>query len=353
VSAETPPPPATDLLLYRTEDGRDRVEVRLDGETVWLSQAQMAALFETTKQNISLHLRNIFAEGELDPDRTVKEYLTVRSEGSRRVSRNVAHYRLEAIIAVGYRVRSRRGTQFRQWATAQLRELVVKGFVLDDARLKSGQNMGVDYFDELLERIRDIRASEKRFYQKIRDIYALAVDYDPRAEETRAFFQEVQNKLHFAVSGKTAAEPIAERADAGEPNMGLTTWRGAKVRKADVTVAKNYLNADEMAALNRLVTMYLDFAEDQANRRRQIFQRDWRRKLDAFLELNDRDVLGSAGRVTKAAADALARTRYDEFHAARVAQQDARAELEHDAELRALEAQAAKAQPYPPEDDTP
>ena len=353
MSRDPASPPSTDLLLYRTEDGRDRIEVRLQDETVWLSQAQMAELFETTKQNISLHLRNIFDEGELDPARTIKDYLTVRSEGRRQVSRNVTHYRLEAIIAVGYRVRSRRGTQFRRWATAQLQELVVKGFVLDDERLKAGRNVGVDYFDELLERIRDIRASEKRFYQKIRDIYALAVDYDPKDDQTRGFFKEVQNKLHFAVSGKTAAELIADRADATQPNMGLTTWKGAKVRKADVTVAKNYLNANEIAALNRLVTMYLDFAEDQANRRRQIFQRDWRRKLDAFLELNDRDILGSAGRVTKAAADALARERYDQFHAARVEQDDARAELEHDAALRAIEDQATRARSRTPEDDAP
>lgn len=348
MSAGTPPTaPATDLLLYRTDDGRSRIEVRLHDETVWLTQAQMADLFETTKQNISLHLRNIFDEGELDPARTVKDYLTVQNEGGRRVSRELAYYSLEAILAVGYRVRSRRGTQFRQWATARLHEYVVKGFAMDDERLKAGRNPGVDYFDELLERIRDIRASEKRFYQKVRDIYKLAVDYDPKAEETREFFQEVQNKLHFAVSGKTAAELIAERADATQPNMGLTSWKGDRVRKVDVTVAKNYLNADEVAALNRLVTMYLDFAEDQANRRQQIFQRDWRRKLDAFLELNDRDILGSAGRVSKVAADAFAREQYDRFHAGRIAQADARAALEHDAELRAIEERAAQDRPNP------
>lgn len=346
-----PPAPPTDLLLYRTEDGRDRIEVRLHGDTVWLTQAQMAELFETSVPNINQHLSHIYAEGELDPQATLQDYLIVRNEGSRQVSRRINHYSLEAILAVGYRVRSRRGTQFRQWATARLREYVVKGFAIDDERLKAGGHPGLDYFDELLERIRDIRASEKRFYQKIRDIYALAVDYDPKADETRAFFQEVQNKLHFAVSGKTAAELIAERADAALPNMGLTTWKGAKVRKADVTVAKNYLNADEIAALNRLVTMYLDFAEDQANRRRQIFQRDWRRKLDAFLELNDRDVLGSAGRVSKRAADALAREQYEQFHAARIAQDDARAALDHDAELRALEDRAAQAA-QPPAPDT-
>ncbi len=293
----------SDLLLYRTDDGRDRIEVRLQDETVWLSQAAMANLFETTKQNISLHLRNIFDEGELEEEATVKEYLTVRQEGRREVQRSVAHYNLEAIIAVGYRVRSRRGTQFRRWATERLREYLVKGFALDDERLKAGTNIGSDYFDELLERIRDIRASEKRFYQKIRDIYALAVDYDPQAEETQSFFRIVQNKLHFAVAGKTAAELIAERADASQPNMGLTSWKGAKVRKGDVTIAKNYLNENEVSSLNRIVTMYLDFAEDQAKRRRQIFQRDWRDKLDAFLQLNDREVLQDAGKVTKVVAD--------------------------------------------------
>ena len=353
MSPDAPPPPSTDLLLYRTDDGRDRIEVRLHGETVWLTQAQMAELFETSVPNINQHLSRIYAEGELDPRATLQDYLIVRNEGARQVSRRINHYNLDAVLAVGYRVRSRRGTQFRQWATARLRDYVVKGFAMDDERLKAGRNQGLDYFDELLERIRDIRASEKRFYQKIRDIYALAVDYDPKADETRAFFKEVQNKLHFAVSGKTAAELIVKRADASQPNMGLTTWKGAKVRKADVTVAKNYLNADEMAALNRLVTMYLDFAEDQANRRRQIFQRDWRRKLDAFLELNDRDVLGSAGRVTKAAADALARDQYDRFHAARIAQDDARASLDHDAELRAIEDRATHARQRQAQEDTP
>lgn len=334
---------ASDLILYRTEDGRDRIEVRLEDDTVWLSQAAMAELYETTVANVNIHLKNIYADGELAENRTFKDYLIVAREGGREVKRRVKHYRLEVIIAVGYRVRSRRGTQFRRWATERLSEYLVKGFTLDDQRLKAGDNIGSDYFDELLERIRDIRASEKRFYQKIRDIYALAVDYDPRAEETQQFFRVVQNKLHFAVSGRTAAELIAERADASQPNMGLTAWKGARVRKGDVTVAKNYLNAEEMAALNRIVTMYLDFAEDQARRRRQIFQRDWRAKLDAFLQLNDRDVLHSAGRVSKQVADQLAREQYDRFHAQRLADEHRRAELAHDEELRALEQLASSA----------
>jgi hypothetical protein len=298
--------PASHLLLYQTDDGRQRIEVRLEDETVWMSQVGMAELFQTTKQNISLHLKNIFEEGELAPEATVKEYLTVRTEGNRNIKRKIAHYNLEAIITVGYRVRSRRGTQFRKWATERLNEFLVKGFTMDDARLKAGTNVGSDYFDEMLERIRDIRSSEKRFYQKTRDIYKLAVDYDPKAEETLEFFRVVQNKLHFAVSGKTAAELIAERADASKDNMGLTSWKGAVVRKGDVTIAKNYLDEEEIENLNRIVTMYLDFAEDQAKRRRQVLMKTWREKLDAFLELNERDILLSAGKVSKAIADKLA-----------------------------------------------
>jgi hypothetical protein len=309
---------ASHLLLYRTEDGRQRIEVRLEGETVWMTQVTMADLYQTTKQNVSLHLKNIYEEGELEPEATVKEYLTVRTEGTREVSRRLAHYNLEAIISVGYRVRSHRGTQFRQWATERLNEFLVKGFTMDDERLKAGANIGSDYFDELLERIRDIRSSEKRFYQKIRDIYKLAIDYDPKAEETLEFFRIVQNKLHFAVSGRTAAELIAERADARKPNMGLTTWKGAKVRKGDVTVAKNYLNEEELQQLNRIVTMYLDYAEDQANRRRQIFMRDWREKLDAFLEFNEREILTNAGSVRKAVADRLAADQYEIFNRQRL-----------------------------------
>ena len=333
---------ASDLVLYRTEDGRDRIEVHLEDETVWLSQAAMADLFETTVPNINIHLKNIFEEGELHEEATFKDYLIVRQEGSREVQRTVKHYNLEAIIAVGYRVRSRRGTQFRRWATERLREYLVKGFAMDDERLKAGSNIGSDYFDELLERIRDIRASEKRFYQKIRDIYALAVDYDPSAEDTQNFFRVVQNKIHFAVSGKTAAELIAERADAKKPNMGLTAWKSDKVRKGDVTIAKNYLNEDELTILNRLVTMYLDFAEDQAKRQRQIFQRNWRDKLDAFLRLTDRDVLQNAGRVKKELADKLAQEQYEVFHASRLTEEGRRAELEHEEELHRLEERLAQ-----------
>jgi hypothetical protein len=327
-------PVQSQMLLYRTEDGRTRIEVRLQDETVWMTQATMAELYQTTPQNITLHLKAIYQEGELDPQATCKEFLQVQSEGSREVSRNRKFYNLPAIIAVGYRVRSLRGTQFRRWATERLNEYLVKGFTMDDERLKAVRNIGFDYFDELLERIRDIRSSEKRFYQKIRDIYKLAVDYDPKAEETQEFFSIVQNKLHFAIAGKTAAELIAERADAAKPNMGLTSWKGAKVRKADVTIAKNYLNAAEIEGLNRIVTMYLDFAEDQARRHRQIFMRDWRKKLDAFLQLNERDILNNPGKVSKAVADQLALEQYDVFHQHRLTEEAREETLADDAELK-------------------
>ena len=329
-------PTKSQILLYTTEDGKQRIEVSLDGETVWLTQAMMAELYQTTPQNITMHLRAIYKEGELDEGATCKEYLQVQQEGNRQVSRSRKLYNLSAILAVGYRVRSHRGTQFRQWATERLNEFLIKGFVLDDERLKEGKHLGTDYFDELLERIRDIRASEKRFYQKIRDIYKLAVDYDPKAEETLEFFSIVQNKLHFAISGKTAAELIAERADSSRPNMGLTSWKGAKVRKHDVTIAKNYLNKDELDQLNRIVVMYLDYAEDLAMRRRQIFMRGWRKKLDAFLQFNERDILTDTGKVSKAVADRLALEQYEIFQAHRLSDEAETEALEDDAELRRI-----------------
>jgi hypothetical protein len=322
------------FLLYQTEDRRARVEVRLQDETVWMTQAAMAELYQTTPQNITIHLRAIYKDGELDETATCKEYLQVQSEGPRRVSRNRKFYSLPVIIAVGYRVRSLRGTQFRRWATERLKEYLVKGFTMDDDRLKAVRNIGSDYFDELLERIRDIRSSEKRFYQKIRDIYKLAVDYDPKAEETLEFFSIVQNKLHFAISGRTAAEMIAARADASKPNMGLTSWKGGKVQKGDVTVSKNYLNEVEIEGLNRIVTMYLDYAEDQARRQRQIFMRDWRKKLDAFLQFNERDILDHPGKVSKTVADQLALDQYEIFHRHRLAEEARQENLADDAELK-------------------
>lgn len=325
------------LVLYQTEDGKTRIEVRLQDETVWLTQKLMAELFQTTKQNISLHIQNVFDEGELSPEATVKEYLTVQTEGSRQVNRPVDFYNLDMIISVGYRIKSHVATRFRQWATQRLREYIIKGFTMDDERLKEVNNIGLDYFDEMLERIRDIRSSEKRFYQKIRDIYKLAVDYDPTAEETLEFFRIVQNKLHFAISGKTAAEIISERADSSKPNMGLTSWKGAKVRRGDVTIAKNYLNENEIAGLNRIVNMYLDYAEDQAKRHRQIFMCDWRKKLDAFLKFNERDILTNAGKVTKEIADNLALEHYEVFNRNRLAKEAKEEALADDEELKKIE----------------
>ncbi|MFB3884339.1 MAG: virulence RhuM family protein [Thermodesulfobacteriota bacterium] len=320
--------PSSEILFYQTEDGRNRIEVHLENETVWLTQASMAELFQTTPQNITLHLKNIYGEGELHEAATCKDYLQVQNEGSRQVRRSRRFYNLEAIIAVGYRVKSHRGTQFRRWATERLREYLVKGFAMDDERLKEGRNIGADYFDELLERIRDIRASEKRFYQKIRDIYKLAIDYDPEAEETKEFFQIVQNKLHWAITGKTAAELIAERADSSKPNMGLTSWKGIKVRRTDVVVAKNYLNIEEIGELNRIVVMYLDYAEDQAHRRKPLYMRDWREKIDAFLKFNERAILGDAGKVSMEVAKALATEEYDKFNQRRLAEEAGKEEEE-------------------------
>lgn len=317
------PPGASEILFYQGEDGRSRVQVRLEQGTVWLSQRLLAELFDKDVRTINEHIQNIFDEGEHDPAATIRKFRIVQTEGKREVSRLVDHYNLEVVLAVGYRVRSSRGTQFRRWATERLREYVVKGFVLDDERLKQGRGPTPDYFDELLERIRDIRASERRFYQKLCDLYALAVDYDASASATKEFFQVVQNKLHWAVTGHTAAEIIAARAKADDPNMGLTSWRGAKVRKADVTVAKNYLSEDEIRQLNRVVTMYLDYAEEQATRRKTLTMREWREKLDGFLQFNEREVLKDAGRVSAEVAQRLALAAYERFEGRRRAEEAA------------------------------
>lgn len=336
------PPPSSSLVLYQSEDGRTRVQCRFEDDTIWLTQAQMAELFQTTVANINLHLKAIFAEGEQRPEATIKSCLIVRTEGTRQVSRPVLHYSLPAILAVGYRVRSPRGTQFRQWATARLEEYLVKGFVLDDERLKNPPGPGVpDYFDELLERIRDIRASERRMYLRVRDILALAADYNPSGADTHRAFQIIQNKLHFAATGRTAPELIAERADASQPNMGLMTWKGARVQRPDVTVAKNYLREAEIAELNRIVVMFLDYAEDQAERRKQVFLRDWQRKLDEFLTFNERAVLPHAGQVTREEADQKATSEYERFAERRRHESEVRGEADA---IRALE-QAAKALP--------
>lgn len=304
--------PSGTLVLYQTEDGRSRIECRFEAETLWLSQALIAELFQVTVPTVNEHLKGIFGEGELTPEATIRKFRIVRREGSREVRRSIEHYSLPAILAVGYRVRSKRGTQFRQWATERLEEYLVKGFTMDDRRLRNPPGPGqVDYFDELLERIRDIRASERRIYLRLREILALAADYAPPEPETQAFFQKVQNKLHFAVTGKTAPELIAERADAALPNMDLTNWKGEVVRKGDVTVAKNYLREEEIAELNRIVVMFLDFAEDQARRRRQIFLANWQSRLDDFLRLNERPILEDAGKVRREDADAHAEEEYE------------------------------------------
>jgi len=321
---------SSEIILYQTEDGQTRIEVRLEDESVWLTQIMMADLFQTSVPNINIHIRNILEEGELLAEATIKEYLIVRSEGPRQVTRPVKFYNLDMILAVGYRVRSHRGVQFRRWATERLREYLVKGFTMDDERLKEGRILGTDYFDELLERIRDIRVSEKRFYQKIRDLYALSIDYDVKAEETLEFFGIVQNKLHWAIAGKTAAEIIKEHADAGKPNMGLTSWKGTKVRRTDVTVAKNFLTADEISELNRIVVMYLDYAEDQARRWRPLYMRDWRARLDAFLKFNEREILEHAGKVSMEVAQALALDEYEKFNQRRLAEEAGREALADD-----------------------
>jgi hypothetical protein len=307
-----------ELIIYQTDDGQSKIECRLVDRTIWLSQILMAELFNRTKQNISLHLANLFEEGELDEDSVVKYFLTTAADGK---SYKVAHYNLEAILAVGFRVKSLQGTQFRRWANTQLQELIVKGFVMDDERLKNppvpGTSEVPDYFDELLERIRDIRASERRMYLRVREIFALAADYDSSRNETTKFFRIIQNKLHFAVTGKTAAELILERADQTSVNMGLTVWKGDILRKGDVTIARNYLDKEEINELNRIVTMWLDFAEDQSKRRKQVFLEMWQERLDEFLKFNDRAVLPNAGSVSKKEADTKAEEEYQQFAAKR------------------------------------
>jgi len=312
---------SSEILFYQDENGMSRIEVRLEDKTVWLSQKLLAELFQKDIRTVNEHIKNIYKEGELAPESTIRKFRIVQIEGEREVSRTIDFYNLDMVLAVGYRVRSHRGTQFRRWATERLREYLVKGFVMDDERLKEGKSIGADYFDELLERIRDIRASEKRFYQKIRDIYKLSIDYDPKAETTQEFFQIVQNKLHWAITGQTAAEIIAGRADASKTNMGLTGWKGAKVRKADATIAKNYLNEKEIRQLNRIVTMYLDYAEEQAERQTPIYMKDWKEKLDAFLEFNQRDILKHPGKVSTEIAHQLAFDEYEKFNQRRLAEE--------------------------------
>ncbi|MEQ5124017.1 virulence RhuM family protein [Morganella morganii] len=316
MSDNLPEAPQGEFILFRSEDGQTRVECRFESDTLWLSQAEIANLYQITPQAITQHIKAIYEEGELVQNSTCKSFLQVRQEGNRRVNRNTLHYNLSMILAVGYRVRSVRGTQFRQWATQTLEQYLIKGFVMDDERLKNppiGQSVVPDYFDEMLERIRDIRASERRVYLRVKEIFTMAADYEPSNKETNRFFQTIQNKLHFACTGMTAAELIASRADASQPDMGLTSYKSDEVRKADVTVAKNYLRENELKELNRIVNMWLDFAEDQALRRKQVFLQDWDTKLEQFLSFNDREVLQGAGGISKKAADEKAKEVFDVF----------------------------------------
>lgn len=328
-----------ELILYTTDDGAAIIGLRAVDGTVWLSQREIADLFDKDVRTINEHIHNVFAEGECDPEATIRKFRIVQTEGSRQVEREVDTYNLDVILAVGYRVRSPRGTQFRRWATSVLREYLVKGFAMDDARLKQAEQW--DYFDEWLARIRDIRASEKRFYQKVRDLYTTAIDYDKTSEQAQVFFKKVQNKMLWAVTGKTAAELIESRSDPRAANMGLTSWKGSVVRKGDVGTAKNYLAAEEVKELNRIVVMYLDYAEDQAKRRRPVTMAEWADKLDAFLSFNDRDVLTHAGRLRMDVAKKLAAERFEVFDANRRAAEALAADEADVAELEEME-KAAK-----------
>ena len=300
------------IIIYQTESGETKLDVRFQDETVWLTQKLMAELFQTTPQNITIHLKNIFEEGELEEKATCKDFLQVQIEGGREVKRKRAYYNLDAIISVGYRIKSHIATKFRQWATSQLREYIVKGFVLDDERLKN-PDLPFDYFEELEQRIQDIRTSEKRFYRKITDIYATSVDYDPTLEISIGFFKTVQNKLHWAITGQTASEIITERADSSKTNMGLTSWRGVNIRKYDVSIAKNYLKENELSELNNLVEQYLIYAKGQAQRRVPMYMNDWVTKLNGFLTLNDREILNNAGSISHEIGKENAEREYQKY----------------------------------------
>lgn len=327
---------AFEILFYSTPEKTTSVEVYFEGETFWLSQKKMAELFNVEVNTINYHLKEIFSSGELHKEATIRKFRIVQNEGGREVSREVEFYNLDAIIAVGYRVNSKEATAFRIWATNTLKEFIIKGFVLDDERLKQGAKIGKDYFDELLERIREIRASERRFYQKITDIYAgCSIDYDPNSEITTEFYKTVQNKLHWAITGKTAAELIAERADSSKHNMGLTNWKqgpSGKILKTDVRIAKNYLQKEELAALNRIVVMYLDYAENQAARNIPMTMKDWIEKLDGLLQFNDYSVLQNAGKISHEIAISLAVAEYDKFRVI----QDKSFESDFDKEVKKL-----------------
>lgn len=318
-----------ELVIYQSADGLVKIQPRFENETIWMSQAEIAELFQTTQQNVSQHIANIIEESELDPVSTHKKFLLVRQEGTRMVEREIDHFNLDMIISVGYRVKSVIATRFRIWATERLREYLIKGFTMDDERLKNppvAGNRVPDYFDEMLARIRDIRASERRVYLRVKEIFAMAADYQPTDTATSKFFSVIQNKLHFAATGKTAAEIIRSRADVSKPNMGLTNWKADEIRKTDVTIAKNYLAEKEIDELNRIVTMWLDFAEDQAKRRKQVFMNDWELKLDEFLRFNDREVLPNAGTISRDNAEKFAHEQFSAFAEKRRIEKESRAE---------------------------
>ena len=333
----------SDLILYTSEDGKTRLDLRVDGATVWLNQLEIAELFQTTKQNVSLHAQNIFEDGELVREATVKESLTVQTEGTREVQRTLTLYNLDLILAIGYRVRSSRGVQFRQWASRHLKEYLVKGFVMDDERLKNPG--GWDYFDELLARIREIRASEQRFYQKIRDLFALSSDYKILEHDTALFFAEVQNKLLYAATRHTAAELVVQRADPTQPNMSLMAWSGSRVRKHDVIIAKNYLTADEIDTLNRLVVIFIEQAELRVKQQQTLTLDFWRSTVNRMLESNDQPLLSDAGSVSHEDMKRIASDRYDTFDQNRRTAEALAADAEDLKAIEQLEQDLKKKQP--------
>ena len=325
------------ILIYQTEKGDTKIDVFFEEDTIWMTQRSMCELYQVAKSSISEHISHIYEDGELEEKATVRKFRTVQMEGLREVERERDFYNLDMILAVGYRVRSNVGIHFRRWASGVLTEYMRKGFVLNDERLRNPREFGADYFDELLERIRDIRASEKRLYAKVRDIFALSVDYDSKSQQAQLFFKTVQNKLEYAATGHTAPEIIAARADASRDNMGLTSYKGAKVRRGDVTIAKNYMTQEEISTLNLIVNMYLDYAELQAKQRHVIHMAEWEEKLNQFLQFNGREVLQDAGKVSRELAEKLALDQYDQY--------DAHRRMLEDADVDALEADVKRLKP--------
>lgn len=324
----------TNILIYQTEDGQTRIDIKLENKTLWMNQKQIAELFQITKQTVGHHIIDILNEENVDENTVVRKYLTTAEDGK---EYQVLHYNLDLVLLVGYRVRSHRGAQFRRWASEILKEYLEKGFAMNDQRLKSMKNFGEDYFDELLERIRDIRASEKRFYSKVLDIYATSVDYDGKAEISQEFFKTVQNKMHFSVSGQTAAEIIYDRADANKKNMGLTTFESVRPKKSEVTIAKNYLYEAEIDTLNRIVSMYLDYAEMQAKNKKEMYMKDWIEKLDAFLKFNDRDILDNPGKISHEQAVKKALGEFEKYKQRIINQEKSLAEIDFESSIKELE----------------